>query len=318
MRVCLMIEGQEDVTWEQWLALAQACEQAGLHGLFRSDHYQGFWGGGDRVSLDAWATVAALAARTERIRLGTLVSPATFRHPSELAKVAASVDHISGGRVELGLGAGWNEREHAAFGFHFPGIGERMEMLGEQLEIVTRAWTDESFSFAGRHYALDDCAALPKPLQEPRPPLITGGMGGPRGMGLAARFTDEYNTAFVTSEEAAERHSRLLQACERAGRDPATMRFSVMTTCIAGSDRGEVLARARGVLRALGEDDGDPEELLRAKDDEWLTGTVDEVVARLHELEEAGVERVYLQHLAHWDVEMVALLGAEVAPAVAG
>jgi F420-dependent oxidoreductase-like protein len=316
VRICLMVEGQEDVTWEQWLGLARACEESGLEGLFRSDHYLSVLGVPGRGSLDAWATLSALAALTERIRLGALVSPATFRHPSELAKVVATVDHVSRGRVELGLGAGWNEREHTAYGFPFPPLGERLDILAEQLEIVTRTWTEESFTFAGRHYALDDCPGLPKPLQQPRPPLITGGRAGPRALSLAARFADEYNTAFVTLEEAAARRERLLAACDHAGRDPATMRFSLMTSCIVGADRADLLARARGVLRTIGEENGDPEEFLRSRDDAWLVGTVDEIAAKLGAFEEAGVERVYLQHLAHDDLDMVALLGAEVAPAV--
>src|SRR5919197_335681 len=150
-----MIEGQEGVTWEQWLALADACERHGIEGLFRSDHYYSGIGGAPKPCLDAWATLAALAARTERIRLGTLVSPVTFRHPAELAKVAVTVDHVSNGRVELGLGAGWNVREHEAFGFPFPETKERMDVLAEQLEIVHGLWTQERFDFEGRHYRLD-------------------------------------------------------------------------------------------------------------------------------------------------------------------
>jgi alkanesulfonate monooxygenase SsuD/methylene tetrahydromethanopterin reductase-like flavin-dependent oxidoreductase (luciferase family) len=178
MRVCLMIEGQEDVTWDQWLALAGACEEHGLEGLFRSDHYESVMGMRERGSLDAWTTLAALAARTSRIRLGTLVSPATFRHPSVLAKSVVTVDHVSGGRVELGLGAGWHEGEHRSYGFVFPPTPVRMERLAEQLEIVTRSWTEDAFSFSGRHYQVQDLRALPKPVQRP-PTLLVGGAAGP-------------------------------------------------------------------------------------------------------------------------------------------
>src|SRR5712691_2350333 len=162
-----MIEGQEGITWEEWLAVAAACERHGLEGLFRSDHYDSAVGQAGRGSLDACATLAALAAETSVIRLGTLVSPATFRHPSELAKVAVTADHVSGGRVELGLGAGWYEAEHRAFGFPFPEQSVRLGLLAEQLEIVHRQWTEETFSFEGRHYRLVDCRAEPKPLQQP-------------------------------------------------------------------------------------------------------------------------------------------------------
>ena len=180
MRVCLMIEGQEDVTWDQWLALAGACEAHGLEGLFRSDHYESVMGMRERGSLDAWTTLAALAARTSRIRLGTLVSPATFRHPSVVAKSVVTVDHISGGRAELGLGAGWHEGEHRAYGFEFPPTRVRMERLAEQLELVTRSWTEDAVSFEGRHYRVQDLRALPKPVQRPRPTLLVGGGAGPR------------------------------------------------------------------------------------------------------------------------------------------
>ena len=165
MRVCLMIEGQEDVTWEDWKALADAAERGGFDALFRSDHYLSLMGQEQRVAMDAWATLSALAATTERIRLGTLVSPATFRHPSELDKVVATVDHVSGGRVELGMGAGWNEREHAAYGFEFPPTGDRFSRLEEQVEIVRRSWTEEKVDFDGRFYRLDGNPAMPKPVQ---------------------------------------------------------------------------------------------------------------------------------------------------------
>jgi F420-dependent oxidoreductase-like protein len=230
MRVCLMIEGQEAVTWEQWLAIARACEDAGLEGLFRSDHYTSVFGALDRGSLDAWATLAGIAAHTERIRLGTMVSPATFRHPSTLAREAATVDHISGGRVELGLGAGWYELEHRAHGFEFPDEGTRMERFAEQLEIVHRQWTEESFDFSGRHYTLQDCRALPKPLQQPRPPLIVGGAARTGTLEPAVRFADEYNTPIASLETCRERRRRVAEACERAGRDPASLPFSLMTT----------------------------------------------------------------------------------------
>src|SRR5437763_15147585 len=172
MRLCLMIEGQEDVTWADWVALADACESSGVEALFRSDHYLSGGGKIGRGSHDAWTTLAAIAARTARIRLGTMVSPATFRHPSLLANAATTVDHVSGGRAELGLGAGWYELEHRSFGFPFPPLAERMQLLEQQLEIVTGLWTQDEYSFSGRHYTLEACQALPPPLQRPHPPAI--------------------------------------------------------------------------------------------------------------------------------------------------
>lgn len=315
MRICLMVEGQEGVTWEQWLALAAACEDAGLEGLFRSDHYTSVFGVLDRGSLDAWTTLAGIAARTERIRLGTMVSPATFRHPSALARAAATVDHISGGRVELGLGAGWYELEHRAHGFEFPETRVRLELFAEQLEIIHRQWTEEAFSFSGRHYELAECRALPKPVQRPRPPLIVGGMALPGTIGPAVRFADEYNTVFASPAACRERRQRLAEACERAGRDPASLVFSFMTACVVADDRHSLLERVRRVMRVMG-NDGDPEAFLKESPEGWVVGTVDAVVDQLLELDEAGVERIMLQHLAHDDLDMVALLGSEVLPRV--
>src|SRR5712691_11502352 len=196
-----MIEGQEGVSWEDWLALGRACEEHGVEALFRSDHYLSTVGAADRGSLDAWTQLAALAASTERVRLGTLVSPVTFRHPSLLAKAVATVDHVSRGRVELGMGAGWLEAEHRAYGFDFPDRQTRLELLAEQIEIVHRLLTEERTSFEGRHYRLEDCPANPKPVQRPRPPLIVGGSAGRGTVEPAVRFADEYNTVFATVDE---------------------------------------------------------------------------------------------------------------------
>ncbi len=306
-----MVEGQENVGWDEWVALARACERSGLEGLFRSDHYSSVFGAEDRGSLDAWATLTALAACTERIRLGTMVSPTTFRHPSEIAKVACTADHVSGGRIELGLGAGWNEREHRAYGFAFHDAKTRVEIFTEQLEIVHRQWTEESFSFSGRHYTLEDCRALPRPLQQPHPPLIVGGSARPGTVEPAVRFADEYNTTYVSPDEARARRALLDAACERIGRDPATMTFSLMTGCIVGRDRDELLERARRTM-VTAREEGDPSAWLEAQVAEgWIAGTVDQVRAQIEALAEAGIERFFLQHLDHTDIEMVELIGAE-------
>ena len=281
-----------------------------MEGLFRSDHYQSVFDLSGRGSLDAWATLAGLAAVTERIRLGTMVSPATFRRPSILARMVASVDHISRGRVELGLGAGWNQGEHDAFGFPFPGLAERMEILEEQLEIVHRQWTEDEFSFDGGHYRLEHSRAEPKPVQQPHPPLVLGGAAGPRAARLAARWADEYNTTFASPQECRERRARIVEACEREGRAPIV--FSLMTPCCVGRDRTEAFERARRRLERTGRD-GDPAQLL--DDDASLVGTVDDVVDRLHAYRGAGVERVFLQHLDHSDLDMVRLIGEEIVPA---
>ena len=226
MRVCLMIEGQEGVDWEQWRALAAAAEESGFEALFRSDHYESLDGPPNRGSLDAWATLNALATVTTTLRLGTLVSPVTFRHPSVLARNVVTADHVSGGRIELGLGAGWHEGEHRSFGFPFETTRARFDRLAEQVEIVHRSWGEDRFDFDGRFYRLEQADPRPKPVQTPHPNLILGGTAGPRGVALAARWADEYNTVFPTAAEARERRERIAAACAEAGRDPIT--FSAM------------------------------------------------------------------------------------------
>jgi F420-dependent oxidoreductase-like protein len=312
MQLCLMIEGQEGVTWPQWLALARSCEEHGIGTLFRSDHLLPLDGHEERGALDAWTTLAALASATTTLRLGTMVSPATFRHPSMLAKAVTTADHVSGGRVELGLGAGWHEREHAALGLPFPPTRERVEMLAEQLEIVHGHWRDSVFSFRGRHYELDRLDAHPKPVQQPHPPLILGGNAGPRAAALAARFADEYNTTFPTADEVRERRGRIVAACEEAGREPIP--FSVMTCVLVGRDRDELRERARRLAAWRGAEDADPDRWMAAQPPAWVMGTVDEVAERLRELGEAGAGRVMCQHLLHDDLDAVELLGREVAP----
>jgi F420-dependent oxidoreductase-like protein len=315
VQLCLMIEGQEGVTWEDWMALARACEEHGIPALFRSDHYMNLDGRHpERGALDAWATVCGLAALTSSLRLGTMVSPATFRHPSNLAKLATTADHISGGRIELGLGAGWHEREHAAYGFPFPATGDRVDVLAEQLEIVLGNWGDERFDFEGRHYRLADLDARPKPVQRPHPPLIMGGNAGPRSVALAAAYADEYNTAFPTLGDVRARRQRVVEACSEAGRAPIP--FSIMTGVISGRTEAELHDRAERLLErtGLGSDVGG---FIRSPPQGWLVGTVEHVVEELGQLREAGVERVMCQQLLHDDLDAVALLGRELAPRVA-
>ncbi len=207
MRLCLMIEGQEGVTWDDWVRLARLTEEHGLEGLFRSDHYTAIIRP-DADALDAWTTLAGLAAITERIRLGTLVSPATFRHPSVLARMAATVDHISGGRLEVGMGSGWYEREHDAHGFPFLDARQRFELFAEQVEVVVRSWTEERFDHDGAAYGLRGQQALPRPLQRPHPPLVLGGTVKPRFAALAARYATEVNTLGAPNDELRGRQER--------------------------------------------------------------------------------------------------------------
>jgi F420-dependent oxidoreductase-like protein len=318
MRVCLMIEGQEGVTWDQWLALAEGCEEHGFDALFRSDHYLSFGHPTEWGTLDAWTTLAALAARTQAVRLGTLVSPATFRHPSVLAKSAVTVDHIAGGRVELGMGAGWFGREHQAYGFEFPENRERFDRLAEQVEIVHRLWDrdEEEVAFEGRFYRLDAVYSLPKPVQEPHPPLILGGQGGPRSVRLAARWADEYNTHNQPPQRLRELRARLDGACERIDRDPATLSLSLMTGTLIGRDPSELETRAARLMARTGQV-GDVAAFLAGRRPGEITGAVDQALEQLAAFAEAGVRRVMMQHLDHEDLDLLALVGQEVIPQVA-
>jgi alkanesulfonate monooxygenase SsuD/methylene tetrahydromethanopterin reductase-like flavin-dependent oxidoreductase (luciferase family) len=282
MRICLMIEGQEGVEWEHWLALAAAAEDAGLDGLFRSDHYRGIGTDGPAGSLDAWTTLAGLAARTTTLRLGTMVSPVTFRPASVLAKSVVTVDHISAGRVELGIGAGWFQAEHETYGFPFLTTGKRLDELDRQLAEITRQWTE----------APD---VWPKPFQQPRPPIIVGGRAKPRTVAAAIRHADEYNTVFPTVDEARERRRILDDAAREAGREP--LRFSMMIGCIVGRDEAELQARRERFHQLIGPNPPP------------IVGTVDQVVEQLRAYEEVGVERAMLQHLVHEDADMVTVLG---------
>jgi F420-dependent oxidoreductase-like protein len=313
MQLCLMIEGQEGVGWSQWVALAQACEQHGIPGLFRSDHYMNLDGKHpERGALDAWATLSALAAVTTKLRLGTMVSPATFRHPSELAKVVVTADHVSGGRIELGLGAGWHQREHEAYGFPFASTRVRMDVLEEQLQVILGSWTRAPFSFDGQHYQLRDLDAQPRPVQQPHPPLIMGGSAGPRSVAMAARYADEYNTPFPSVEDVIERRDAVLSACQQAGRDPIP--FSIMTGVVVGADESELQARAQRVAQLIG---SDGPSLVREPPTGWIVGTTDQATQQLLRLRDAGVSRVLCQHLLHDDLDAVALIGDHLVPAVA-
>ncbi len=315
MDVCLMIEGQEDVTWEDWLALAAACEEHGVGTMFRSDHYLSVDDRRERGSLDAWATIAALGAVTETLRLGTMVSPATFRHPAVLAKMAVTADHVSGGRVEVGIGAGWWEREHELYGFELPPVGPRMDALEEQMQVVLGHWGEGPFSFAGEHFRARDLNALPKPVQRPRPPLILGGKGGPRSLRLAARYADEYNTVMSTAAEIAAVRGGLDRACEAEDRDPATLPLSMMTGWLVGADEADLHDRAARLAEWKGTG-GDGEALLAEQRPSTIKGTVPEAIEQLRALEEAGLSRIMGQHLLHRDLDAVALMGREIAPAL--
>jgi F420-dependent oxidoreductase-like protein len=305
----IFVEPQQGASYEQQLTVARATEAGGFDAFFRSDHYLSMGGTGLPGPTDSWVTLAALARETERVRLGTMVTSATFRLPGVLAISVAQVDDMSAGRVELGLGAGWFEAEHTAYGIPFPPLGERFDRLEEQLAIVTGLWATppgERFSFEGKHYTLTDSPALPKPAQRPRPPVIVGGKGVKRTPRLAATYADEFNVAFTSLEASAAQFERVRAACREAGRDPGDLVWSVAQTVACGSDEAEVRRRAANA----GRDAGD----LRAN---GVAGTPEEVVRRLEQWASIGVQRMYLQVLDLDDLDHIALLAAEVRPRVA-
>jgi F420-dependent oxidoreductase-like protein len=305
MRVRIFTEPQQGASYDQLLAVARVTEECGFDAFFRSDHYL-HMGAGDGLpgSTDAWVTLAGLARDTSTVRLGTLVSSATFRLPGPLAITVAEVDAMSGGRVELGLGTGWFEQEHTAYGIPFPPLGERFERLEEQLQIVSGLWSTppgDRYSFQGKHYELKDSPALPKPVQQP-PPIVIGGGGPRRTPRLAATYAAEYNLPFAPPEAAKTQFDNVRRACEDADRDPVTLRLSAAVVICCGRDEGEVERRAAAIGRQ-------PSELRQ----NGAAGTPAEVVDKLNLYAEAGADTVYLQVLDLDDLDHIRLLAGDVA-----
>lgn len=307
MELRIFTEPQQGATYDDLLAVARAAEDLGFGAFFRSDHYVAMGGDGLPGPTDAWTTLAGLARDTSTIRLGTLMTSATFRHPGVLAIQVAQVDQMSGGRVELGLGAGWFEGEHTAYGIPFPDTGERFDRYEEQLAIITGLWATpvgETFSHDGEHYQLTDSPALPKPTQE-RPPVLVGGLGKRRTPALAARHADEFNLPFVDLDTTRSQFGRVRAACESIDRDPATMTWSNALVLCCGEDEAAVRRRAAAIGR-------EPDEL-RAN---GLAGTPQEVIDRIGNYAEAGAKRIYLQVLDLGDLDHLALVADRVAPHV--
>jgi F420-dependent oxidoreductase-like protein len=310
MRLRVFTEPQQGADYDTLLAVAKAAEDLGYEAFFRSDHYVAM-GGGDGLPgpTDTWVTLGALARETSRIRLGTLVTSATFRYPGPLAVAVAQVDQMSGGRIDFGLGSGWFEEEHAAYAIPFPTLGERFDRLEEQLEIITGLWgtpVGETYSFSGKHYQIVESPALPKPVQSPRPPIVVGGSGKKRTPSLAARYADEFNVPFSSVETTAAQYDVVRAACREVGRDPKELVFSAAQVICCGRDEAEVARRAAAIGRDVAE--------LR---ENGLCGTPDEVVARLRQFADHGVERAYLQFLDLSDLDHLALVAQEVAPQLA-
>jgi len=310
-----MLEGQEGVTWSQWLAIAGTCERLGFDALLTSDHYLSVVNAEEPGSSDAWTLLGALAAGTERLRLGTMVSPVTFRLPAVLAKATTTVDRISGGRAQLGMGAGWWELEHRSHGIPFPPTSERFEMLEEQLEIVHGLWSEEVFSFEGRYYALEECRFLPKPVQRPHPPIVLGGKGGPRLARLVARWADEFNRVGGTPDELRASIERVTDALDRQGRDRASVAMSFMTWVFVGRTDDEWRHRADRARRT-DPNAGSFEEYLADISRDCIVGTVEQAIDRMNEYAAAGVQRFVLNHELFDDLEQIELLAEEIMPKV--
>ncbi len=309
MRLRIFTEPQQGASYGTLRTVAQTAEVLGFDAFFRSDHYLKMGPvSGQPGPTDSWAALAALAVETTRIRLGTLVTCATFRLPGPLAITVAQVDEMSGGRVELGLGAGWFEAEHQAYGVPFPSMAERFDRFEEQLAIITGLWSTadgSTFSFDGRHYQVTDSPALPKPAQRPHPPVIIGGSGRRRTPALAAKYADEFNTNFVSPQRSAEIYGYVHEACAAAGRPADSLRLSTAQTVCCGKDEAEVARRAAAIGRDAAE--------LRAN---GLAGTPSQIVARIGEFAEAGASTVYLQVLDLSDLAHLELLASEVLPQV--
>lgn len=306
MRLVIFTEPQQGASYADLLRVARTAEDAGYDGFFRSDHYVAMGGDGLPGPTDAWTTLAGLAVQTSRIRLGTLVTSATFRLPGPLAISVANVDEMSGGRVEFGLGGGWFEQEHAAYGIPFPAVGERFDRLEEQLEIITGLWSTPAgsrYSFQGKHYQIVDSPALPKPAQSPRPPIIIGGKGKKRTPALAARFADEFNTPFVTIQELPALYENVRAAAAAIGRDELPVFSAAAVLCVGRNDE-EVARRAAAIGREV--------EEMRANG--GIVGTPAEVVDTIGRYASAGASRLFLQTLDLTDLDHIELVAAEVAP----
>lgn len=319
MKLGVMIEGQEGLTWERWRRIMQTAEGLGYESLWRSDHFFSLAGQPGRDCIETWVSLTVAAAETRRVRFGALVSSMTFRHPALLARMAASVDQLSGGRLEVGVGAGWNVPEHEAFGLPFPPVRERMDRLDEGIQVLLALWSGKSASLDGRYYQLKNAEAHPTPLQQPRPTLMVGGGGEKRTLRITAKYADEWNGGGPTLADYRHKLEVLKEHCERIGRDPATIRHSRMVAFLIGRNAAELRARAVALQEVLPQlrqsDAADLPRILGERG--WLTGTPEQAIEQLKASEAAGCERTMLQHHNQTDFEVLDLIAREILPAVA-
>ena len=312
MRFAVMIEPQQGLSYAEQLDVARLAERLGFEAFFRSDHYRSFPGPADQPTTDAWAVLAGIARETTTIRLGTLVSPVTFRHPGSFAKVVTTVDEMSGGRVEVGVGAGWNDPEHSQLGLPFPEVGERADLMEDELAILHGLWEQpDGWSFNGRQVSIADASFHPKPIQRPHPPIIVGGVGRPRSLRLAARYADEYNMSEGGPDLCVEKFAVLDDECRKIGRDPATMRKSAMVGVLMGADQAEFEGRIRDLMAMVGDAGTNPQAWIDEHRRRWIAGTPDQARAMAARFAATGVERIMLQDFLPRDHAMIELAARE-------
>jgi alkanesulfonate monooxygenase SsuD/methylene tetrahydromethanopterin reductase-like flavin-dependent oxidoreductase (luciferase family) len=322
MRFALMIEAQQGLSYEDQLAIALRAEAAGFEALFRSDHYASFPGDSGQATTDAWAILAGLARETSTIGLGTLVSPVTFRHPGNFVKLVTTVDEMSGGRLEVGVGAGWNEADHIQHGLPFPDIKERADLMEDQLALLHGLWEEPpGWRFDGHRIKVRNGMLIPGPVQREerpigkngrrRPRILTGSEGSPRAFRIAARYSDEFNLSSSSPDVARKKEAELDAACQAAGRDPKTLTRSTMAGTIIGRDEAEVSQRADALLAAFGQQASSGIEWLNARRNRWLLGTPDQARAMVGRFAEAGIERIMLQDFLPHDLDMIDLMAEE-------
>jgi alkanesulfonate monooxygenase SsuD/methylene tetrahydromethanopterin reductase-like flavin-dependent oxidoreductase (luciferase family) len=322
MRFALMIEAQMGLSYEDQLSIVQRAEVAGFEAFFRSDHYASFPGSSEQASTDAWAVLAGLARETSTIHLGSLVSPVTFRHPGNFAKVVTTVDEMSGGRIEVGVGAGWNDDDHLPLGLHYPDIKERADLLEDQLALLHGLWEEApGWDFDGHQVKVRGGALRPGPVQvdgrpmgrngRSRPRIITGSEGSPRGFRIAAKYSDEFNLSSSSPDVARDKQRQLDEACRAIGRDPRTLTRSTMAGALIGRDDAEVARRADRLLESFGEDAPNGIEWLNARRNRWILGTPDQARSMVQRYADAGIERIMLQDFVPLDLEMIDLMAEE-------
>ena len=322
MRFALMIEPQQGMTYDDQLAVVRRAHAAGFESFFRSDHYAGFPGDGDGPTTDAWAVLAGLARDTEGITLGTLVSPVTFRHPGNFVKLVTTVDHMSGGRLEVGIGAGWNDDDHGPLGLPFPEIKERADLMEDELAILHGLLTEpDGWSFEGHQLRVSSSRLRPRAVQAEgrptgktgiaRPRILVGGDGSPRGFRMAAAWADEFNLTSSSPDRTAERFALLDATLTAAGRDPKTLVHSAMVGALIGRDRAEYARRGEALMDAFAIEPGKRSAFMAGRAERWIVGTPDEARAMVRRYADAGVERLMLQDFVPFDLDMIDLMAAE-------